>query len=664
LSCDNDKFAGPTAFEGVALAAPPIGKPFGLPRVVMALMAVVALGLVAAIARVGVRLSQPAAIGIRTIVIIVVIIAIIAVLYWLVFRVHRLPLSLIGLSGATNLPAIPIWLSELPSTVLGLLGRSKQLEQAVNGLSTRWTIGEVSENAYTFMGMEYAGASGRSVDPRTRLALERPDQFAMGWTTLGGVQANATRDWLAEFAGALADPAEATKAFWPTIARFGLAYNLIILRRVGPDDAQFKAALGADWTPRMESVWQAGNLYVIDMTLFAKFPANVANFTPRFTPGTLTLLERDPAARALAPFTVRVSDSSGKTVQYADRDPAWPYALQAAKTSVAVWGIWLGHVYHFHIVTAAMQMTMFQLLRPAHPVRQAFGRQSDYLIGFDQFLLLDWSIAPPTSFTSSRQFLALCDTFAIGRNFFDDDPRDTIARLGLRREDFTRTADWDEYPVVRDLLTLYDITAKYVGTVVAAFYPDDASVAGDDALHRWIAASGARDGGNVRGLPAMTTQAALKRVLTSLIYRVTAHGSSRLNQAANPALSFTANFPPCLQNTTIPPASTPVVFKTGPASPPGAMSLADFLPNTGTIGELTAFLFTFIYSAPYKPFIPLEGIHQDQSFTGRAGAADLANQALVQYRRDLEAFIDRYAAESNVPGVPAQIHQWELSIET
>jgi Lipoxygenase len=647
------------------MPAPPIGKPFGLPRIITAVMVLIALGLIVAAVMVGVRLSRPAPIGIRTIVTIIVIVVIAIGLYRLVFRVHRLDLFWLELSAATSLPAIPFRLSELPATVLNLLQRSRQLQQAVAGLSTRWTIGGISENAYTFLGMEYAGASGRSVDPRTRLALEAPDQFAMGWTTLGGVEANARRDWMERFARALDDPAEATRSFWPTMARFGLAYNLIILRRIDPQHAHIKTALGPDWTPRMEAAWQAGNLYVIDMTLFAKFPANTANFTPRFTPGTLTFLERDPAAHTLAPFAVRVSDSLGTTVQYADTDPAWLYALQAAKTSIAVWGIWLGHVYHFHIVTAAMQMTMFQLLAPAHPVRQVFGRQSDYLIAFDQFLLLDWSIAPPTSFTSSRQFLKLADAFAVGRNFFDDDPGDTIARLGLRREDFTRASDWDEYPVVRNLLTLYDITAKYVDAVVEAFYPHDASVASDKALQRWIAASGAPDGGNVRGLPAMNTRDALKRVLTSLIYRVTAHGASRLNQAANPALSFTANFPPCLQNTTIPLAATPMVFKTDDSSPPGTMSLSDFLPNTGTIGELTAFLFTFIYSAPYKPFIPAEGIHQDLSFTGGPpGKAEICNKALVQYRRDLEGFIDLYAKESNVPGVPAQIHQWELNIET
>jgi lipoxygenase len=579
--------------------------------------------------------------------------------------VHRLSLSWLGLSGATSIPAVPFILSELPGTILNLLRRANQLSQAVDGLSTVWTIGETTETAYTFMGMGSAGPSGRAADPRTRLFLDKPEQFAMSWTTLGGIQANATRDWLRQFAGSLADPAEATRQFWPTIARFGLPYNLIILQSVGTADRRFKEALAGDWTAKMEQVWQAGNLYVIDMTFFASFPANVANARPRFTPGTLTVLARDPATRAIAPFAVRVSDSSGATMQYGEGDPAWLYALQAAKTSVTVWGIWLGHVYHWHIVTAAMQMTMFRHLPRTHPVYQAFGRQSDYLIGFDQFLLLDWSIAPPTSVTSSKQFLEMMDAFAKGRNFFDDDPDTTLERQGLRKQDFTTGIDdWNEYPVVRYLLALFEATSAYVAAIVEAFYPDDASVAADTALQQWIAASGSPSGGNVRGLPAMTTRAALKRVLTSLIYRVTAHGASRLNQGVNPAISFVANFPPCLQDTTLPPARTPIVFKTGGASPAGAMSLAGFLPNTGSIGELATFAFTFIYSAPYKPFIPLAGIDRELPFVGPPGVADVCNQALIRYRTDLRAFMTLYAAESGVPGPPAQLNQWELSIET
>jgi hypothetical protein len=386
---------------------------------------------------------------------------------------------------------------------------------------------------------------------------------------------------------------------------------------------------------------------------------------PRFTPGTLTFLQRHSETRAIAPFAVRVTDSSGGAALYRDGDPAWLYALQAAKTSITVWGIWLGHVYHWHIVTGAMQMTMFKHLPRRHPVRQVFGRQSDYLIGFDQFLLLDWSIAPPSSITSSRQFLEMTNAFARGREFFDDDPDATLERFGLRREDFTSgDADWDEYPVARYLLTIFDATGDYVGRVVDAYYSDDRRVANDKPLQRWIEASGSPGGGNVRGLPAMTTRAALKRVLTSLIYRVTAHGASRLAQSVNPAITFVANFPPCLQDTTLPSADTPFVFKTSSDSPTGAMGLSGFLPNTGTIGELISFAFTFIYSAPYVPLIPLAGIDRDLPFAGPRDAASASNKALVEYRTALQAFMAGYAADAEVEGPPAQIHQWPLNIET
>jgi hypothetical protein len=77
----------------------------------------------------------------------------------------------------------------------------------------------------------------------------------------------------------LVDPAEATRQFWPTIARFGLPYNLIILQSVGAGDRRLKEALAGDWTAKMESVWQAGSPYhwhivtaAMQMTMFRHLP--------------------------------------------------------------------------------------------------------------------------------------------------------------------------------------------------------------------------------------------------------------------------------------------------------------------------------------------------------------------------------------------------------
>jgi Lipoxygenase len=580
-----------------------------------------------------------------SILLLVLILAALALLYWFIFVVHRLPLFLVGLGNLTSLPAVPFRVAELPGTALMLGLRRKQTEQAMNGLSVPFTIGGRTAEAYVFM---FGTASDKSY---TRLSLDTAEQFSMAWTTFAGVQEDAA-PLLPNLAKTLRDKEAATKQFWPMIARHGLSYNLIILENVtaARGDA-LKAELGAAWSDEMQALQAAGNLYVIDMTFFAKVPVSTVDGLPRFTPATLTFLRREDGD--VVPFAIRVSGSNGAGTQhFVPSDPAWLYALQAAKTSITVWGIWIGHVYHWHIVTAAMVMTMFQTLGASHIIRQLFGRQSDYLIGFDQFLLLDWSIAPPTSLGTSAQFLQMLDAFAAGRPFFADDPKATLERLGLRKEDFTKHADWDEYPVVRYLLEIWDASERYVGAVIDANYATDEQVKSDTALQAWIAASGDPEQGNVAGLLPMETKAALKAVMTSLIFRITAHGASRLNQAANPYLTYVANFPPCLQKTDIPRPDTVMDEK----------QLLTYLPNTGTIGSLADFLFTFTYSTPYVPFIPLDGIDADLSFTG--ASAHACNDALIRFRRDIEQFMGLWGKDAGMEGPPAQIHRWPVNIET
>jgi Lipoxygenase len=613
----------------------------------------VVVGVFAAIVWLGVKLvaciaaflGSVLAGSVVSILLLVLILAALALLYWFIFVVHRLPLFLVGLGNLTSLPAVPFRVAELPGTALMLGLRRKQTEQAMNGLSVPFTIGGRTAEAYVFM---FGTASDKSY---TRLSLDTAEQFSMAWTTFAGVQQDAA-PLLPNLAKTLRDKEAATKQFWPMIARHGLSYNLIILENVtaARGDA-LKAELGAAWSDEMQALQAAGNLYVIDMTFFAKVPVSTVDGLPRFTPATLTFLRREDGD--VVPFAIRVAGSNGAGTQhFVPSDPAWLYALQAAKTSITVWGIWIGHVYHWHIVTAAMVMTMFQTLGTSHIIRQLFGRQSDYLIGFDQFLLLDWSIAPPTSLGTSAQFLQMLDAFAAGRPFFADDPKATLERLGLRKEDFTKHADWDEYPVVRYLLEIWDASERYVGAVIDANYATDEQVKRDTALQAWIAASGDPEQGNVAGLLPMETKAALKAVMTSLIFRITAHGASRLNQAANPYLTYVANFPPCLQKTDIPRPDTVMDEK----------QLLAYLPNTGTIGSLADFLFTFTYSTPYVPFIPLDGIDADLSFTG--ASAHACNDALIRFRRDIEQFMGLWGKDAGMEGPPAQIHRWPLNIET
>ena len=287
----------------------------------------------------------------------------------------------------------------------------------------------------------------------------------MGWTTFHKVN-ELGQPYQSYWVSSLTDADEATRQFWPTIAEHGLVYNLLILEKVR--HAQFdsiKKVFQSVWTPELDGLYDAGRLYVIDLSIFNSVKPHNVNGFKRFTPSTITLLKQDAQSKAITPLAIHVSGYEGANAQIYTREgateSAWLYALQAAKVSVTVYGIWLGHVYHWHIVTAAMQMTMYESFSDEHPIYQLLAPQSNYLIAFDTLLLALWKlIAPPTSINSGNEFLQLCNTFAKGRDFFDDDPLTTLDRFGLEIADFTQTEAWDLYPIVPHYLKIWDGPAQ------------------------------------------------------------------------------------------------------------------------------------------------------------------------------------------------------------
>lgn len=593
--------------------------------------------------------------------------------------ISQLPLR----STYPNLPAVPLDEAGILDTLGRLEIRAEQVLQAKQGLSEKFTIGGVTRRAYVFLfggGTEAANRDARRAlarslrarpggaaaelrrgdDPSSTratsepLSLEQPEQFSISWTNFTNVYEDGLRH-LSGWASSLTDADSATEQFWPMIAGHGFGYNLIIPERVTRARAKdLRPEFGAAWTREVREALAAGDLYVIDMSRFEALQPQPVNGATRFTPATTTLLTRSPRTKSLTPVAIIVSGFQGTGRRVYARgtatEGAWLYALQAAKASITVFGVWLGHVYHWHIVTAAMQMTMLNTLPTTHPVYQLLAPQSQFAIPFDDVLLLLWSqVAPPTSLATAEQFLALADDYAAGRSYFDDDPKTTIKQLGLREKDFTAKTPWDGYPVVQRLLAAWDLVEPYVETFVGTTYGSDAAVAVDTDLQTWIATAASSDestGGNIRGLPAVNSRAALEKVLRSLLYRITVHGISRLNSTSNPALTFVPNFPHCLQRSDIP----------SPHARIGTKELLRYLPNTDTISQAVTFYFTFAFSTPYESFIPLGGVGEELFFPG--GRGEKRNRALVDLRKGLAAFIDDYQ-----PDMP-QRFQWPRNIET
>lgn len=455
---------------------------------------------------------------------------------------------------------------------------------------------------------------------------------------------------------------------------FGVPFNLIVPTKI--DQARcvaLAAELGDAWAAdEMNALQAAGLLYEIDMTMMALEPETVTHQTTgsnevRFTPGTLTVLQQDPQSKQLTPVLIQVSHKDGPTKTYLPTDTGntWLYALQAAKTSIAVSGIWLGHVYHWHIVCAALEMTMYQALPRDHRIWSMLEAPSQSLIDFDFVLLkVGWdTIAPPTPVSGADALRSLLVQFSENRCFFDDDPLSELKQHRLDVADFRVHEDWDAYPVVGYLLKIWDLTHEYVAEVVKVLYPTDGDVKNDPGLKAWMDASRDPSQGNISGLPAVDTHADLIRVLTSFVYRLTAHGASSLSPSVNPALAFVANFPPCLQSDVLP----------EPGSDMTIQQLLDLLPHTGTQGGMTTFYFTFAYTPPDQTLIPSGGINLDPYYPPQYQAC---NDALSRFRQGVRDFVGTYTAgldhalrewwglKSGAPADPDDLYQqWPPGIE-
>jgi len=608
------------------------------------------------------------------ILIVVGIILLIALIIYIVYRIKK-DIKYIGelrqldirKMGYTEMPAVPFSIPDTLETVVQLGLRTEECKMAKYGLSKEYSLPVGRHSAYTFMYDEQSHDTSkaereqltkelealteeelfqdgkleemlknqipvrgkRDENDLTQQFLQEPKQFTMGWTHYYDVYQKAKHK-IKDYSAIMKDADKATEQFWPMIAENGLAYNLLFLKKVDKQLMdEIRENFGTDdEVQHLESIHNNKLLYSIDLRIFEKWGPEQVKGHDRWTPGSWILLEQDPKDKSLKPISVRISGHTvTKEAKVYHRNPmyesVWLFALTAARCSVTVYGIWLGHVYHWHIVTAAMQMTMFQNIKEDHAVRKLLDPQSKSLIGFNDTLFLLWT--------------------QIG--LFDDDPLVALGKLGITPDDFTHESAWDQYPIVKDLLHFWKISHEFAKTFTDITYKTNKEVAEDQALKDWILASKDPEKGNIRGLEVPTTREELTRILASLIYRVVVHGNSRQMASLDAALCFVSNYPPCLQKTVLPDNDS-------------KLSLGDlltYLPNTGTIGEMMTFYYIFTYSAPKDQLLPLYGNDTSLYFDD---PNDARNAALVTFRNGVEKFLNEYKGGNNLK------HQWPSSIET
>ena len=305
-----------------------------------------------------------------------------------------------------------------------------------------------------------------------------------------------------------------------------------------------------------------------------------------------------------------------------------------------------------------MQRTLQEQIKDKkHPVQMLLGLRSQHLVRFNGALLDGYfaTIAPPTSIVNQIDLLKLLDNFAKGRMYSDDDPNNQLDWNGIEAKDFSSkpTAPWDLFPAARNLTHIWDLCQDFVRAFMGKYYPTDDTVRKDDALQKWMKASADSKQGNIHGLPPMDKKKALNDVLVSYIYRITAHGVSRLPRTADPWLTFVANFPPCLQREDLP-------------SPDAALSTSEllkYLPNLRTIAEICQFYFIFVFAGPFQPLLAA-GDKRDLYFPTKDGL----DTPTITYQDRIIEFAVEFDKANTPPGYPPSVRenlrkQWERSIE-
>ncbi len=244
---------------------------------------------------------------------------------------HHLPLRKLGFD---HVPAVPVDLPGMADTLVRLGVKTKQYEQALQGLSRTYAIRGTTARAYTFLyGNETPDAKRAAARERLRgflrrnppeihadlaaeklgefdeelprhdlttVSLDDPRQWSMSWTTLPDVYSIGLPQ-LDESAATVdvAQPEAATEGFFPTIARYGRSYNLFLPQKVaGADAGTWRDLFGAAWTPALDAAAEAGRLYVIDLRIYETLEAQQVAGAPRFTPSTVTVLAQDAVTKA------------------------------------------------------------------------------------------------------------------------------------------------------------------------------------------------------------------------------------------------------------------------------------------------------------------------------------------------------------------------------
>lgn len=311
-----------------------------------------------------------------------------------------------------------------------------------------------------------------------------------------------------------------------------------------------------EWQGFWTSAYRQGNLVELDMTWMEGITSTKWNVVPH----ALLQYVNDGGSVSLRVMAVRLSNEQADPYAYQvytlkKSRTAFMQALMAARSAISFSLIYIGHVYHQHVIQSAATYALYNSIDPGVP----FGQSSDpiriladsyfhpYFLGLFNVGLYVGAYPPPIHalidndagpLPTVYEFYATAGPLPGNNSLYETTIEQLLVRSGLSVSKFTSPGGqpWDLYPSARYHLDIKNITNNFAGSFVNLTYPSDAAVASNANVQRFVQQMIDPMGGNLVKISAdnqIKTRKQLADLLSHLLSLTVVHiGASTLDFTA------------------------------------------------------------------------------------------------------------------------------------
>ncbi|MEZ4233602.1 MAG: lipoxygenase family protein [Polyangiaceae bacterium] len=317
---------------------------------------------------------------------------------------------------------------------------------------------------------------------------------------------------------------------WQAVA----GYNATMLTRLTErwsqlpvsDEQYSRATGGAD---SFDKALAEGRCYVSDYRLFDGVPGGVVDGLQKYLDAPIALYAWQPGVGGgrgkLMPIAIQLGQTPGSPIFTPTDGISWRMARTALMGAESNQG---GLVVHFglcHLALESVVLSARRQLAERHPVRQLLEPHFQYTLIANEITkttlvnpggIIDRLQSPPLD-VSLEVCLKGLSEFRLSESA---PPKD------FRRRGVDDLEGLPEYPFRDDSMLVWPVMRDWVESYLRLYYRQDQDVSRDTEFAAFVREMGARDGGRLQGLSAVTSVAELVDLVAQIIFRASSYHAS------------------------------------------------------------------------------------------------------------------------------------------